>query len=300
LAKERKWVNDMVEGFEPIVDENCEILILGTMAGAESLIQQEYYAFERNQFWKIIFSIFDEEMADDYESKKAILLNNKIAIWDVLKSCDRVDSSDSNIKNPVANDFEWLFNKCPNLKNVYFNGKKAESLYRKLVANKENRDDLSLFNLPPTSPTNAVKFEDKANEWRQILLPLRGVSKSNILSVNACVGGYTGSSCEVDIDIVKYVANYRYMEFGYELTVEKEIPILQEKLIKFIYGLEKNRVFRWISSYEPLRPVCDGTSWSVHIVTKDKNYSFEGNNEYPKEWNKFCRDISLLISEEFC
>ncbi|HEY8890205.1 MAG TPA: DNA-deoxyinosine glycosylase [Clostridium sp.] len=170
----------MVVGLKPIIDKNCEILILGTMPGADSLIKQEYYAFERNQFWKIIFSIFGKEIDDNYESKKAVLLNNKIAIWDVLKSCDRKDSSDSNIKNPVANDFELLFIKYPNLRNIYFNGKKAESLYRQLVVNKINENNLSLFNLPSTSPANAVKFDKKANEWRQILLPLRGVSMSNI------------------------------------------------------------------------------------------------------------------------
>ncbi|NNU78169.1 DNA-deoxyinosine glycosylase [Clostridium estertheticum] len=157
----------MVEGFEPIIDENCEILILGTMPGAESLIKQEYYAFERNQFWKIIFSIFGKEIADNYESKKAVLLNNKIAIWDVLKSCDRENSSDSNIRNAVVNDFMGLFSEYPNLKNIYFNGKKAESLYRKLVVNKDN---LRQFILPSTSPANAVKFEEKLDEWRQILL----------------------------------------------------------------------------------------------------------------------------------
>ncbi|MFT5874010.1 MAG: hypoxanthine-DNA glycosylase [Clostridium sp.] len=164
----------MVEGFEPIIDGNCEILILGTMPGAESLIQQEYYAFERNQFWKIVFSLLGEDVPDDYESKKAILVNNKIAIWNVLKSCDRENSSDSNIKDPVSNDFKSLFNKYPNLRNIYFNGKKAEALYRKLVVNNVNKDDLRLFNLPSTSPANAVKLETKINEWRRILLQLKG------------------------------------------------------------------------------------------------------------------------------
>jgi hypoxanthine-DNA glycosylase len=238
----------MAEGFEPIVDENCEVLILGTMPGAESLIKQEYYAFERNQFWKIIFSIFDEEIADDYESKKAISLNNKIAIWDVLKSCDREDSSDSNIQNPVANDFKSLFIKYPNLKSIYFNGKKAEALYKKLVVKNVNKDDLNLFNLPSTSPANAVKLEAKANEWRRILLPLKGWINTDILIINACVGGYGGASYQVDIDILNRVADYKYMEFGYELTVEKKIKLLQGKLIKFIYGLERNKVFAWKNS----------------------------------------------------
>lgn len=170
-----KVVDGMIEGFDPIIDKNCEILILGTMPGEESLKKQEYYAFERNQFWKVIFSIFGEEMDDDnYESKKAFLLNNKIAIWDVLKSCDRENSSDSNIKNPVANDFKSLYIKYPNLKSIYFNGRKAEVLYKRLVVKNVNKDDLSLFNLPSTSPANAVKLEDKENEWRRILLPLKG------------------------------------------------------------------------------------------------------------------------------
>jgi hypoxanthine-DNA glycosylase len=163
----------MIEGFEPIIDENCEILILGTMPGVESLTKKEYYSFERNQFWKVIFSIFGEEISNDYASKKSILLRNKIAIWDVLKSCDRENSSDSNIKNPVANDFKSLFIKYPNLKNIYFNGKKAEALYRKLVFNNANENNLSQFNLPSTSPANAVKFETKVNEWEQIVSKYR-------------------------------------------------------------------------------------------------------------------------------
>ncbi|MCB2290827.1 DNA-deoxyinosine glycosylase [Clostridium sp. CS001] len=290
----------MVEGFEPIIHENCEILILGTMPGAESLIHQEYYGNRQNQFWKIVFSLFGEEMIESYDDKMDFLLKNHIAIYDVLKSCDRVDSSDSNIKNPVANDFKSLFIKYPNLKSIYFNGKKAEALYKKLVVKNVNKDDLNLFNLPSTSPANAVKLEAKANEWRRILLPLKGWINTDILIINACVGGYGGASYQVDIDILNRVANYKYMEFGCELTVEKKIKLLQDKLIVFISGLEKNKVFKWKNSYEPLHPVCDGTSWSVQMVTKEKNYIFEGNNEYPKEWSKFCRDISLLISEKFC
>ena len=144
-----------------------------------------------------------------------------------------------------------------------------------------------------------MKLEAKVNEWRRILLPLKGWVNTDILSLNACVGGYAGASYQVDIDILNRVADYKYMEYGYELTVEKKIKLLQDKLIRFICALERNKVFRWESSYETLHSVCDGTSWSVQIVTKEKNYIFEGNNEYPKEWSKFCKDISLLVNEEF-
>lgn len=79
----------MIKGFEPIIDDNCEVLILGTMPGSESLRKQEYYAYERNQFWKIVFSLFGEEYTESYEDKKIFLLKNHIAVWDVLQSCDR-------------------------------------------------------------------------------------------------------------------------------------------------------------------------------------------------------------------
>ena len=74
---------------------------------------------------------------------------------------------------------------------------------------------------------------------------------------------------------------------------------MQYKLVKFICGLERNKVFTWKNSYEPLHQVCDGTSWNVQIVTKQKNYSFEGNNEYLKECNKFCKDVRLVINDQF-
>jgi len=192
----------MVEGFEAVIDKNCKVLILGTMPGAESLTKEEYYANARNQFWKIVFSLLEKDLDDNYENKKAVLLNNKIAIWDVLKSCDRENSSDSNIKNPVSNDFIWLYSKYPNLKSVYFNGKKAEALYKKLVINKVNReDDIRLYTLPSSSPANAVKFEAKVNEWKQIISLRREEINTDVIRLNACLGGYGGASYEVDIDI---------------------------------------------------------------------------------------------------
>lgn len=128
----------MINSFSPIIDEKCEILILGTMLGAESLRKKQYYGYGRNDFWKIIFSLFDKELSNDYEEKKAFLLENKIALWDVIKKCERETSSDAKIKNPTANDFSSLFIDYPNLKCIYFNGKKAEALYKKLVSKNLN------------------------------------------------------------------------------------------------------------------------------------------------------------------
>nr|MBO2494162.1 DNA-deoxyinosine glycosylase [Clostridia bacterium] len=161
----------MVTSFEPIVDKNCKVLILGTMPGEISLQKQQYYANKQNQFWKIIYSLFNKDVEDDYEKRKIFLLDHHIAIWDVLKSCDREGSSDSKIANPVSNDFETFFNNYPNIKAVFFNGSEAEKLFMKLVMGKMNlREDLSFHRLPSTSSANRMPFKDKLDRWKVIFV----------------------------------------------------------------------------------------------------------------------------------
>lgn len=164
-----KGVNKMINGFKPIIDSGCQILILGTMPSAESIKKQEYYEYKRNHFWKIIFSLYDRELMDNYEDKKAFLLKNHIAIWDVLESCERDDSSDTSIRNPKVNDFNWLFNQYPNINSIYFNGKTAEKLYQKLIGKNTGNRFKNITTLPSTSPANAVEFVKKLKEWRIIL-----------------------------------------------------------------------------------------------------------------------------------
>ena len=169
----------MITSFEPIVDKNCKILILGTMPSVKSIEKQQYYGNKQNHFWKIIYSLFDESVEEDYEKRKIFLLNRHIAVWDVLKSCDREGSSDSKIINPVPNDFETFFNQYPDIKAVFFNGSKAEELFRKLVIGKANLKEGLLFHrLPSTSPASAIPFKDKLNRWRVILSHLGFIDDS--------------------------------------------------------------------------------------------------------------------------
>ncbi|WP_138205126.1 DNA-deoxyinosine glycosylase [Haloimpatiens lingqiaonensis] len=160
----------MTTSFEPIIDKNCKILILGTMPSVRSLEKQQYYGNKRNQFWKIIYGLSNKEVEEDYENRKTFLLNQHIAIWDVLKSCDREGSSDSKIINPVSNDFETFFNQYPGIKTVFFNGSKAEELFIKLVIGKMCfKEGLLFYRLPSTSPANAIRFKDKLERWKVIL-----------------------------------------------------------------------------------------------------------------------------------
>lgn len=158
----------VISSFPPIIDKDCKIIILGTMPGVQSLEKQEYYGHERNAFWKIIYSLFNDELTSNYSCKKAFLLQNNVALWDVLKACYREGSLDSNIKEPIANDFKSLFNQYPNIKKIYFNGEPAEKLFKRLVS-KELSISLPMYRLPSTSPANAIKFEQKLERWKIIL-----------------------------------------------------------------------------------------------------------------------------------
>lgn len=156
----------MIYSFEPIADENCSILILGTMPGVQSLLKQQYYGYNQNAFWRIMFNLFDKEPTDDYSAKKALLLSRHIAVWDVLKACEREGSGDAEIRNEVANDFSTFLKKYPIIKKVYFNGGNAERLFKKHVMKNIDISGLEFHKLPSTSPAHATtSFENKLNRW---------------------------------------------------------------------------------------------------------------------------------------
>lgn len=155
--------------FAPITSNDATILILGTMPGTKSLELNQYYGHKQNNFWKFMFTILKEDFSEDYETKKALLQKNKIALWDVLQFCERVGSLDSAIKNEIANDFETFLKSHSNITTILFNGQKAAAFFKKYVRlQKEYR----LITLPSSSPANASKtFQSKLEEWK-IIEPL--------------------------------------------------------------------------------------------------------------------------------
>src|SRR5664280_2641543 len=114
--------------FPPIVDDESRVLVLGTMPGAESLRQQRYYAYERNQFWTMLFALYGLSRPDDYEKRVVFLYEKKIALWDVLDSCMRSGSADSKIRFPQPNSIPELLESHPNIGAVFLNGKGAAVL----------------------------------------------------------------------------------------------------------------------------------------------------------------------------
>lgn len=153
-----------IEGFPPIVGMNPKILVLGTFPGEESLRQREYYAHPRNLLWNMMECICGAGRDKDYDTRVAILSETGICLWDVLKSCVRDGSSDVRIRNGHVNDFNAFFSLYP-MKAVFFNGKKAESLFRRRVV-PELRILPPMFLLPSTSPANArMTNDEKCRRW---------------------------------------------------------------------------------------------------------------------------------------
>lgn len=153
--------------FAPIVDSQSRILILGTMPGESSIRLQQYYGHAGNQFWKIMFTLFNEPLTGDYAVKQELLLKNNIALWDVLSHCEGTGSSDANIRNEIPNDFASFYRDYPNIKHVFLTSKKAEAFYEKYIGKNTSRN---YFLLPSPSRANTWKtLEMKIDEWKTIL-----------------------------------------------------------------------------------------------------------------------------------
>jgi hypoxanthine-DNA glycosylase len=155
-----------IQSFPYLSNPEATVLILGTMPGVQSLAMNEYYAHPRNLFWRLVSTIFDEELPTDFQHKKEMLIRNKISVWDVLQACERQGSLDSAIMKEVPNDFTAFLNEHPHIRLIAFNGQKAAAFFKKYVRlNKE----YSFMTLPSTSPAHAGKsFEQKLREWEVI------------------------------------------------------------------------------------------------------------------------------------
>ncbi len=164
-----------ITGLPPIVPDKPLTLILGSMPGNESLRQQKYYANPRNTFWKIMSQLLGFEANLGYEQRTMILKQHHIALWDVLKHCERQGSLDSAIKrsSEVTNDLVGFLRNHDSIKTVLFNGKKAETSFNFHIRPKLHPSrvaDTRFMRLPSSSPANAqLKFEEKYARWHQAL-----------------------------------------------------------------------------------------------------------------------------------
>ncbi|MDR6368811.1 hypoxanthine-DNA glycosylase [Chryseobacterium bernardetii] len=159
-------MQNRISSFSPIIDAQSEILILGSIPGVKSLEKQQYYGHPQNKFWKIIFELLNEDFTDDYIQRIETIKKHHIALWDVIDSCERKGSLDSEIRNEEANQIEELLEEHPNIKAIFCNGGKS---YKNLLKLLGKNYKLPIFLLPSTSPLHTVSFEKKLEEWKKVL-----------------------------------------------------------------------------------------------------------------------------------
>ncbi len=152
--------------FAPVYDKNSRILILGTFPSVKSREQNFYYGHPQNRFWKVLAGLTGEPLPGTIGEKKAFLLRNRIALWDVIASCDITGSSDSSIRNVVPVDLSRVL-AGGSIRQIFANGGTAKKLYEKYQRAATGRE---IIGLPSTSPANAAcRLERLMEEWRVIV-----------------------------------------------------------------------------------------------------------------------------------
>jgi double-stranded uracil-DNA glycosylase len=160
----------IVHGFPPIAGRKARVLVLGSMPSVASLAAGQYYAHRRNQFWRIAADICGFASDASYARRRAALMRSGIALWDVVASCAREGSLDSAIESDSirVNDFAAFLAAHPAIRRVCFNGRKAESAWRRHVLPAlpaARRLEYRL--LPSTSPAHAgMSYRAKLKIWR--------------------------------------------------------------------------------------------------------------------------------------
>jgi TDG/mug DNA glycosylase family protein len=162
-----------VQSFPPIESAASRVLILGTMPGRVSLRERQYYAHPQNAFWRIAGTILGFDPASPYEARIAMMRAAGIAIWDVLKSCTRQSSLDSDIvhASAVPNDLPAFLGEHPQIRRICFNGAKAQALFaRHVLPRLPASPEVHYVRLPSTSPANAsLRWSEKLQAWQAIV-----------------------------------------------------------------------------------------------------------------------------------
>lgn len=160
--------------FEPVFNHDSRILILGTFPSVKSRENQFFYGHPQNRFWKVLAAITKEPVPASIPEKKQLLLVHRIAVWDVIKSCEIIGSSDSSIRNVIPADIPGLLEQT-SISAIFGNGNKTCELFEKYtrpMLMEKSEALCSIHKLPSTSPANAAwNLERLVEYWGREILP---------------------------------------------------------------------------------------------------------------------------------
>lgn len=140
-----------VHNIDPVFDSDSKILILGSFPSVKSRESEFFYGHPQNRFWRVLSAVCESSCPETVAQKRKFLLSNRIAVWDVIKSCEIVGSADSSIRDATANDLSLILN-VASIEAVFTNGGVSTQLYKKYCLPNTNMPSIQL---PSTSPANA-------------------------------------------------------------------------------------------------------------------------------------------------
>src|SRR4051812_33731173 len=167
-----------IYSFPPVIDSRCRIIVLGSMPGVASLRAYQYYGNPRNYLWTILYALFGGGMEPDpeYENRLSFALSHGIALWDVIATCEREGSLDSDIKQAVPNDIPGLLLLYPNITTLVCNGTKSFAELTKHFGSFPEITQRKVLRMPSTSPIPTRQFrgfEERLEIWRTIADPIK-------------------------------------------------------------------------------------------------------------------------------
>ncbi len=153
--------------FTAVADASTRLLILGSLPGDASLRRGQYYAHPRNQFWRLMEVVIDQDLVGrTYDDRLARLVEAGVGLWDVIRSAERSGSLDADIRRHTPNPLATFIGALPALRAVAFNGAAASVIGRKALSQDLG---LALITLPSSSPAHAaLSFDSKLERWRRL------------------------------------------------------------------------------------------------------------------------------------
>lgn len=155
----------IIHPIPPLYGKDSKTLILGSFPSVKSREAEFFYGHPQNRFWSVIPLLYGTEKPTTVEEKKKLILENGLALWDVIASCEIVGSSDSSISNVTANDLSVILQNSK-VDRIFVNGKTAEKYYNKYTY---PITGIKAICLPSTSPANAAwNLEKLVDAWKII------------------------------------------------------------------------------------------------------------------------------------
>ena len=157
--------NHIVHPFPPLFDAASETLILGSFPSVKSREAMFFYGHPQNRFWKLIALLYGEEPPVTTEEKSSLILRHHLALWDSIRSCTIIGSSDSSVRDVTPNDFSPILQNS-RVSRVFCNGALSYDLYMKYSFPSTG---IAARKLPSTSPANAAySLSRLAEAWKII------------------------------------------------------------------------------------------------------------------------------------